>query len=121
MNKFILIITILVAMAKIANAHPPGEIIAQFDTTNKILKLTVNHQVRDSQKHYVNKIEIELNGNRIIEQKSGRQIDNAIQKYLFILPEAKIEDIITIEAYCNISGKKKLTSQIGQLPKESVE
>ncbi|MEO0094964.1 MAG: hypothetical protein ABIL66_03635 [candidate division WOR-3 bacterium] len=121
MKNLILITILIIAIARISYAHPPSDIVAEFDTTNKILQVTVQHPVRDAQKHYISKIEIELNGKQIIEQESSRQIDNITQKYLFIIPEAKMEDNISIEAYCSISGKKKLTSLIKQLVKKFEE
>ncbi len=118
MKHYILIGIMLVAITNIASAHPPMDIIAEYDTTNKVLQITVNHQVKDTQRHYINKVEIEINGNEIIEQKSSQQIDNTNQRYLYIIPEPGVEDTISIEAYCNISGKKKLKTQINQIIKE---
>ncbi|MEO0137730.1 MAG: hypothetical protein ABIL39_08405 [candidate division WOR-3 bacterium] len=118
MKNLILITILIIAIARISYAHPPSDIVAEFDTTNKILQVTVQHPVRDAQKHYINKIEIELNGSKIIEQKSKQQTDNTMQKYLYILPEAKLDDSISIEAYCNISGKKKMVIQINEIIKK---
>lgn len=118
MKKLILLTFLVIVLPKFTYAHPPNDIIAEFDTTNKILKITVEHPVRDAQKHYINKIEIELNGSKIIEQKSKQQTDNTMQKYLYILPEAKRDDSISIEAYCNISGKKKMVIQINEIIKK---
>lgn len=121
MKHLILITIMTLVIANITYAHPPSEIVAEFDTTSKILQVSIKHPVRDAQKHYINKLEIELNGSQIIEQKSVQQIDNTIQSYIYIIPEAKIDDTITLEAYCNISGKKKLTVKINQIIKKIEE
>lgn len=117
--KKIFFVILMITTARVSYPHPPTEITAEYDTTSNILQVTINHMVHDAQKHYINKIEIDLNDARIIEQKSKRQTDKTIQQYTYQLPDATIDDKISIKAYCNISGKKRITVPIKQLLKES--
>ncbi|MCX7994805.1 MAG: hypothetical protein N3A65_03390 [candidate division WOR-3 bacterium] len=121
MNKLFSFVVIATLFTIATFAHPPSEIVAEYDTTSKILQIIVNHSVRDAQKHYINKVEIELNGSKIIEQKSNKQIDNKIQHYIYKIHDARTEDSISIEANCNISGKKKVKVLINQIIKKSEE
>ncbi len=115
MKTNILITILLLVTMKASFSHPPESIIADYDTTTKILQVTVNHSVKNSAKHYINKIEIGLNGEQIIEQKNKKQIDNSFQKYTYTLADVEIDDSLNVTAYCNISGKKSISVQIKEI------
>lgn len=111
MKVMILFTILLLSTIKPIFGHPPDTIIAEYDTTTKILWVTINHLVKNPVSHYINRIEIKMNGEQIIQQKNKRQIYNSSQKYAFVLADINIDDTLTITAYCNISGKKSLSIQ----------
>ena len=104
-TKIILSILLFVVLSQ---AHPPSDISAEYDTLEQTLKITVDHSVKYTNKHYVNKIEILANGEKKIEQLSTKQNNEASQNYIFKLIDAKMGDTLNITASCNISGKKRV-------------
>ncbi len=115
MKTNILITILLLVTMKASFSHPPESIIAEYDTTTKILQVTVNHLVKNPANHYINKIEIELNREQIIEQKNKKQVDNSFQQYTYTITDAEIDDTLKVTAYCNISGKKSVSIQIKEI------
>lgn len=95
---------ILLGQTEDAYAHPPSDIIITFDPKTKILNAVIMHNVSNPQNHYIKKVDIALNGQEIIEHKISIQDNNTTQTVSYIIPEAKIADSISLEAYCSISG-----------------
>ncbi|MCM8831699.1 MAG: hypothetical protein NC918_05885 [Candidatus Omnitrophica bacterium] len=90
-----------------AYAHPPFDIYITFDKMTKTISAQIMHKVSNPQTHYINKVEISINGKEIIKHQISRQDNNEEQKVSYLLPDVKDNDIISIEAYCSISGKLK--------------
>jgi desulfoferrodoxin (superoxide reductase-like protein) len=103
--RFIIIALALFMMPLLA--HPPNNLNLKFDTETGVLSIAITHSVNDASRHYIKKVEVELNGQKIIEQSFMKQSDNEEQQVLYKIIDAKKGDNIAVEAYCNISGKKK--------------
>ncbi|MBE0432083.1 hypothetical protein IBX73_01305 [candidate division WOR-3 bacterium] len=93
-------------------AHPPKSIELEYDIGTGILTVEVVHGVSDASKHYVNEVEVELNGTKLIEQSFRSQIDKEKQQVFYKVIDAKVGDKFTVEAYCNISGKRKAQLEV---------
>lgn len=93
----------LLIISSMAFAHPPSRIKADFNITEKTISIEVEHGVR-SKDHFINAIEVLLNGKSIIKQNSSEQLNDNVQKYLFLIPELKENDKVTIIAKCNKFG-----------------
>ena len=104
-----------------ASAHAPNKVDLDFDLGDKELEVTVHHQVTDAAKHFVNSVVVELNGNKIIEQKIGEQEDLKFQILEYRITEARVGDTITVTAACNISGKKTASLTIAPPPEAKGE
>ena len=98
---------ILLSQTENAYAHPPSGIIITFDPKTKILNAVIMHEVSNPAKHFISRVDIALNGREIIEHTLSRQDNNLSQSAAYLIPEAKTGDILSVEAYCNISGKLK--------------
>lgn len=98
---------LLSSFSSTAYAHPPSDIKVTYDSITKILKAVIMHNVSDVKKHFINKVDVGLNGKEIIEHTISRQDNNTSQTVSYLIPDAKEGDILTVEAYCNISGKLK--------------
>ncbi len=107
--KRILIFTAicLFAFSSFAYAHPPSDIKINYDPQTKILRVVIVHNVSNPSNHFINKVDVSLNGKEIIEQQLSRQDNNAEQTVSYLIPDAKANDVIGVEAYCSISGKLK--------------
>ena len=115
MKKFYIfvIICIFLGVSSIAYAHPPSDIKISFDASTKILKAVMLHNVSNSLNHYIKKVDIGLNGKEIIEHEISRQDDNMSQTVTYLIPDVKKGDILSVEAYCSISGKLKKEIKAG--------
>uniref|UniRef100_A0A7V0Z6G2 DUF3888 domain-containing protein n=1 Tax=candidate division WOR-3 bacterium TaxID=2052148 RepID=A0A7V0Z6G2_UNCW3 len=98
----------MVLFFALLHAHPPSDISAEYDTLEQTLKITVDHSVKYTNKHYVNKIEILANSEKKIEQLSRKQSNESSQNYIFKIIDVKMGDTLNITATCNISGKKRV-------------
>lgn len=103
-----------VSICSIAYAHPPQDIIITFDVATKVLKAQIMHNVSNPANHYIKKVDIGLNGKEIIEQKISRQDNNISQTVSYLIPDAKVGDILSVEGYCSISGKMEKKIIVGK-------
>jgi hypothetical protein len=100
----------LLVAARLAYAHPPSKMTVTFDKTTKLLTATITHEVVDPASHYIEQIEIMINGRRVLEHKISRQ-DNSTKQYVrYGLPDVKSGDKVAIKTYCSLSGS--LTEEI---------
>ncbi|MDD5006298.1 MAG: hypothetical protein PHS93_07395 [Candidatus Omnitrophica bacterium] len=90
-----------------AYAHPPSDITITFDPASKILKAVITHQVVNPQNHFIKKVDVGLNDKEIISQEISRQDNNTTQTVSYLIPDAKEGDVLSVEAYCSISGALK--------------
>ena len=97
----------LIIVSTGAYAHPPFEVNIEHSSELRIISIIVVHPVSNPGKHFINKIIVWLNGKEVIQHKISSQDDNRYQSAAYMIPDAKVGDIIAAEAYCNISGKLK--------------
>lgn len=107
MKKISLLLNTFFIFNVLLFSHPPSEINIQFNLKNKEVKVIINHNVKNTTDHYIERITLLLNDKKIIEQISSVQIDNAKQIYIYIIPELKHKDKMTISAKCNKFGTLK--------------
>ena len=97
----LLLSTIFLAIP--ALAHPPIDMVLDYDLDTSNLSVTITHVTPAPTVHYINKIDIELNDELIISEEYESQPTNDEFTYVFFV-EAEIGDEITVTAYCNIQG-----------------
>ncbi len=95
----------ITSIPKEAYAHPPSDIAITFDAKTKILHAVIVHNVGNPINHYIKKVALGLNGKEIIEHTISRQDNNTNQTVTYLIPDVKIGDTLSVEAYCSISGK----------------
>lgn len=103
--KFSTVIVLLFIFSLLSLGHSPDKITADFNLTEKVIEIEVYHSVEDKAKHYVDKVEIEHNGEVIITQQFKTQTSTSIQKLTYKIIDVGVEDKLTINAYCSIHGK----------------
>lgn len=96
---------LLSSLSSTAYAHPPSGIKITYDSKTKILTALIMHNVSDVKKHYISKVDVGINGREIISHAISKQDNNINQKVSYLIPDAKAGDKLSVEAYCNISGK----------------
>ena len=105
MKKLTLFLCGLFVASATALAHPPSDIKIQFDPATKTLTAVIKHRVSNPLTHYINKVDIGLNGKEIQMLPFKKQDNNVTQTVKVTIPEAKAGDILSVEGYCNLSGK----------------
>jgi hypothetical protein len=95
----------LTALGMNAYAHPPSDIQITFDPATKMLEAVIMHDVKDPTKHFIKKVDVGLNGQEIIGHAISREDNNVSQTVKYLIPDAKAGDVLSVEGYCNLSGK----------------
>jgi len=95
------------ALYAFSYAHPPSDIDISYNPVTRMLTAVITHNVNDPQSHYIKKVDIGLNGQEIIEQNISRQDNDITQTISYRISDAKPGDILSVEAYCSISGTLK--------------
>jgi len=93
-------------------AHPPSKIILEFNAETSILKVEMPHLVKDVTEHFIDRVEVKLNGKEILKQALLTQQDLEKQTVIYQIHDAKSGDELEVTAHCNVFGKKKETLQI---------
>jgi len=114
MKKFSLLISVifLLMFAAHAFAHPPSDIIFNFNAQNSIISIGIVHQVQDAQKHFIGDISIKLNGNKWIMQNFLIQTNLQTQAVSYVALGLKKGDVIEVTAACNQKGQFKKAFKI---------
>lgn len=107
MKKISIMAILLLAGVSIAHAHPPSDIQLTFDAASKTLQAVIFHSVNNPVNHYINKVDVGLNGKEIIEQTISKQENNTSQTVRYYISDVKEGDVLSVEGYCNVSGKLK--------------
>lgn len=98
-----LAIPMVLLAVRLALAHPPSAI--EIQASGERIDITVEHEVADPSGHYIARLEVFVNGRRVIEQDFLLQADAALQRAAYLVPGLEAGDEIEVEAYCNRSGR----------------
>ncbi len=82
-------------------AHPPDAI--QVGVKGDTVQIDVSHPTNNPSKHYINLIEVSLNGQKIKSETYTAQTGND-QKLVFQIPGLKKGDQLEVKAVCNKFG-----------------
>lgn len=109
MKRFLILITVifLLMFASSAFAHPPTDIIFNFDSKNNVLSIGVVHMVQDAKKHFIGNINVKLNGNKWLMQNFLTQTNLQTQAVGYVVLGLKKGDVIEVVAVCNQKGQLK--------------
>jgi len=86
-----------------AFSHPARKVTLLVE--EKVLYITVNHNVSNPKNHYTKEILVFLNDKEIIRQIFFLQTDN-VQKVSYTIPSLKPGDQITVKTNCSRGGKR---------------
>lgn len=97
----LLLSTLLFAVPTLA--HPPQDMVLDYNLTTSELNVTITHDTPASTFHYINKVEIRINDVLFLTEEYTGQPTNNVFTHMYIV-EAEIGDVISVMAYCNIQG-----------------
>ena len=101
MRSLTIAIVAVVLFISTALAHPPSKI--EIKQTKSMINVTVKHSVGASHKHYIDRIEVMVNGKKVVTQRFLMQTGN-VQIAAYNIPSLKKGDKVMVKAYCNKSG-----------------
>jgi len=109
MKQKVLAVLVSLGLFYVTNvyAHPPSDINIKFDPNTKIISAIITHNVANVANHYIAKVDVGLNAKEVISQEISRQDNTDNQTVSYLIPDAKKGDVLSVEAYCSISGKLK--------------
>lgn len=113
-GKYIIIVLMLVITPFFGInvlAHPPIDMILEYDVDTDSLIVTITHETPAPTVHYINKIDIVKNEILFLSEEYTSQPTNDVFSYTFN-PEASFGDFIEVTAYCNIQGSLTRTITI---------
>ena len=111
MKKLFLVSIFLFSQALIM-AHPASTIDAKFDLKESILKVTLKHETGDITKHYIENVEILINGKKAVMQLFLSQTDGKEQVAQYKIIDAKKGSEIKVSGECNKGGTKSVTIKV---------
>jgi len=107
MKYWMLIIIASLIFTGVGFSHPPTGVELEFNNETKILTVFVTHPVSKIDKHYVEKVVVELNGKEIVTQTFRKQKGGEGQEAMYIIIDVNVGDTIAVTGYCSVSGKKR--------------
>jgi len=102
-----LVLVVFLSLTSVAYAHPPSDIKITFDSKTKMLNAVIFHNTSNPTNHYIKKVDVALNGKEIIEHAISQEDNNISQTVIYLIPDVKNGDTLSVEGYCSISGKLK--------------
>ncbi len=112
-NKLIALITFL-AIPVFLFAHAPSDITIKHKTENDkhILEITVDHSVRNVERHYIETITISLNGEEYKVLEYTSQSSDDYHEAKAEISELKQGDIVEVSADCSRLGSRTRVLEI---------
>ena len=101
-------IALILSLTLSVYAHPPGDIEMSFNTENNMIEATIPHNSSDNSDHFINNVQVYLNGDLHIEQDFIMQTDKEVQYLHYMIPGAKAGDVIRLSAVCNKFGSREV-------------
>jgi len=99
-------------LAPLAWANPPVSIDVVYDASTQAVLISIVHPVGDLGTHYIFKVEVSVNGKSAKEETLDRQQDLLQQKVRYVIPGIKSKDVISVKAFCNVSGSLAASYQV---------
>jgi hypothetical protein len=95
----------------LAFAHPPDDIILNFNAESKTLSIGVAHVVKDSNDHFIKSVVIKVNEKTWITQNFSSQMTLFAQAASYATIDIKKGDVVEVAVICNKTGNltKKFT------------
>ncbi len=104
--KNLLLIIALLSLSLMAHAHAASDLQASYRAASQTLEISFQHDVRNPQNHFIQSIEISLNGRMIISQVASAQDSATGGELLYKIPNLRRNDKIDITLICNQGGRK---------------
>ena len=109
--KILCLVLTLVVFLSNAYANKITKIDLSFDFQSRTLKAAVAHDVKDPDADYIKRVRVFVNDVNLIEQSIRAQMHKKGDTLVYVLPDVKKGDTISVRVYCsqNEEAAKTLT------------
>ncbi len=104
--RYVFLILCVLVLSRVSWSHPAQSVKAEYDSVKKELRVIAEHTVQKPNDHYINKIEVFVDGEIVITQTFKSQKDGLAQDVLYTLFDVKSGSKIKVSTVCNKSGIK---------------
>ena len=112
-------ISIIASLLTISSfAHAPRDISLRYDRNEQELRIDVNHNVTNIEKHYIKEIFVSINGTPKDTISLRAQSRNHRERVYVSTPKLRNGDIIEVRALCNKAGELSIKEAIKLDPVE---
>jgi desulfoferrodoxin (superoxide reductase-like protein) len=106
MKKIILTGLVLAFGLAFVKADPAKKVMLSFDKSTNKLKIVAEHPVKNVNDHYIDLINISVDGKDVKEIKLKKQSSPENETLEIVLPEIKQGSKVEVKTRCNQFGKK---------------
>ena len=100
---FMVLVVGFIAWTTGALAHPPSEIMISHDPEAEELMIEVTHSSGNPDDHYIERVEISINGDLAIVEVPAVENDPMLTVDVFDL-ELEDGDLVSVKAFCSRAG-----------------
>lgn len=104
--------TALLGPAQPAAAHPPEGLTVVLDERLSILTISIRHNIKDRTTHYIESVEVWVNGGEAAEKTFTSQSSGSFTVRLRL--DAAEGDRVLVRASCNLNGTKEQELVVGK-------
>ncbi|MGY5870851.1 MAG: hypothetical protein RTV72_01260 [Candidatus Thorarchaeota archaeon] len=100
----LLFVLLLASQPMVAEAHTPGPITLEYDSSSEILTVTVTHSTSDVNSHYIYEITVQKNSVQVgIETYTSQSNSSEVVETFTVT--AVDGDVLSATAKCSVSGQ----------------
>jgi hypothetical protein len=92
--------------------HPPSEIQLVFDAASRTLHVTVMHDTRKPDEHFIETVQVRINDKEAVKQSFVKQTDGLKRAASYLLEDVKAGDLVSVTGICSVFGKKTETIKL---------
>lgn len=105
--------SIAVVLAATAGfCHPPSEIRLVFDAASRTLHVTVMHDTKKPDEHFIETVQVRINGKEAVKQSFMKQTDGLKRPASYLLEDVKAGDQVSVTGVCSVFGNKTETIKL---------
>jgi hypothetical protein len=96
----------------VAAAHPPSALTVSYKADEGLLKIEISHPVGNVSDHYVEDVDVEVDGEDVADLSYSGQMDRQGQMVLVTIGHFNEGANLKVEADCNKFGDLEFTGKV---------
>ena len=104
-SQIVILLALFALLSIPVQAHPPADMKLSFDQENQTLNVTITHKVSSPAGHYVMRVDIVKNDQKILSNDYTSQ--PSLSPFIYSYPvNATSGDVLKATATCSIAGSR---------------